>query len=62
MSNAKDHREEWVQRILKALDGLEYGSVQIVVHDSQITQIERLEKLRFQLEKADKPATARKNG
>jgi hypothetical protein len=43
--------EESIERILRALDGLEYGSVQITVHDSKITQIERTEKHRFPLEK-----------
>jgi len=43
--------EQWVGRILRSLEGLEYGSVQIVVHDSQITQIERVERHRFPLEK-----------
>ena len=28
----------WVERIKQILDGLEYGSVQIVVHDGKITQ------------------------
>ncbi|WP_134682733.1 YezD family protein [Brevibacillus migulae] len=56
LSNARDTREEWLQRIVRALEGLEYGSVQIVVHDSQITQIERLEKHRFPLEKAQTAA------
>ena len=31
--------------------GLDYGSVEVVVHDSQVVQIERREKVRF-----DKPA------
>jgi hypothetical protein len=39
------------RRILEAVGSLEYGSVEIVVHDSQVVQIERREKLRF-----DKPA------
>jgi hypothetical protein len=39
--------EFWIEQILRSLEGLEYGSVQIVVHDSQIMQIERLEKFRF---------------
>ena len=38
-------------RILEAVRSLDYGSVEIVVHDSQVVQIERREKLRF-----DKPA------
>jgi hypothetical protein len=43
--------QESISRILRALEGLEYGSVQIVVHDSKITQIERTEKHRFPMEK-----------
>jgi hypothetical protein len=38
-------------RILRAVRSLAYGSVEIVVHDSRVVQIERREKLRF-----DKPA------
>ena len=35
------------QRIEQALRGLEHGSVQLVVHDSQIVRIERVERLRL---------------
>lgn len=44
--------EQWIERIVRSLEGLEYGSVQIVVHDSQIMQIERVEKQRFPIEKS----------
>lgn len=37
------------QRILRALDGIHYGSVEITIHDSQVVQIERKEKLRFEV-------------
>ena len=43
--------ESLVEKIIRSLEGLEYGSVHITVHDSKITQIERLEKQRFPLEK-----------
>lgn len=43
--------KEWIERIIRSLEDLEYGSVQIIVHDSQITQIERLEKFRYPLDK-----------
>jgi hypothetical protein len=33
--------------IASALDGIRYGSIEIIVHDSRIVQIERKEKLRF---------------
>lgn len=55
MSDKKEaQNEELVVRILRALEGLEFGSVQIVVHDSQVIQIDRTEKHRFPLEKAQK--------
>lgn len=61
MSSTPFHpNEQWLKRILHALEGLEYGSVQIVVHDSQITQIERVEKQRFPLEKSEGKAKVAK--
>lgn len=39
--------EIWVQRIIQVLNGLEYGNVQIVVHDGRITQIDKTERKRF---------------
>ena len=35
------------QAILLALKGIRYGSVEIVVHDSKVVQIERRERTRF---------------
>jgi hypothetical protein len=35
------------QAILLALKGIRYGSVEIIVHDSRVVQIERKEKTRF---------------
>lgn len=33
--------------ILRAIGDLSYGSVEVVVHDSRVVQIERKEKIRF---------------
>ncbi|MED4584394.1 YezD family protein [Brevibacillus choshinensis] len=41
------------ERIVKALEDLEYGSIHIVVHDSQVVQIERTEKYRLPAEKLE---------
>ncbi|QRG66621.1 YezD family protein [Brevibacillus choshinensis] len=41
------------ERIARALEDLEYGSIHIVVHDSQVVQIERTEKYRLPPEKAE---------
>lgn len=50
---SKQIENQWVERILQSLEGIEYGSVQIVIHDSKITQIDRLEKQRFPSEKKE---------
>ncbi len=36
-----------VRRIAEILDGLRFGSVEVIVHDSQVVQIERREKVRL---------------
>ena len=40
--------EEWMARIQEAVEGLRYGTVQIVVHDGRIVQIERTERYRYE--------------
>lgn len=35
-----------IQTILRALSGIRYGSVEIIVHDSEVVQVERKEKFR----------------
>jgi hypothetical protein len=45
--NAPSISQSQIERIIKALEGLKYGSVLITVHDSQIVQIDRTEKHRF---------------
>lgn len=44
MENDRVHRIE--QTILQALKDLRFGSVEIIVHDSKVVQIERREKVR----------------
>lgn len=38
---------ETLQQIITALTGLEYGSVEITLHQGRIVQIERRERMRF---------------
>ncbi|MCM3767668.1 YezD family protein [Neobacillus niacini] len=48
----KGHLDQQVlDKITSLLNGLEFGTIQITVHDSQITQIDRLEKHRLPLQK-----------
>ena len=38
---------EIYRRIFDAIRGIRYGSVEVIIHDSQVVQIERKEKVRF---------------
>ncbi|HEY7129570.1 MAG TPA: YezD family protein [Nitrospira sp.] len=47
------------QAVSQALKDLRFGSVEIIVHDSRIVQIERREKLRVELEPARRASLIR---
>lgn len=47
--------QQVIEKIKALLESLEYGSIQITVHDSQITQIDKLEKHRLPLLRKTKP-------
>ncbi|GAB2703433.1 YezD family protein [Paenibacillus thermoaerophilus] len=51
--------EWWINRIADSVNGLEYGAVQIIVHDGRIVQIERTERKRFEAERAKEATSAR---
>jgi hypothetical protein len=40
-------KEAIEKRILQAIKGLNYGSVEIMIHDAKVVQIERKERFRF---------------
>ncbi|MFJ5445917.1 YezD family protein [Methylobacillus methanolivorans] len=39
--------DDVIQEILRSIDLLRFGSIEITVHDGRVTQIERREKVRF---------------
>ena len=51
-SNGHDENEV-LRRIASAISGVRFGSVEVVIQDSRVVQIERKEKFRF-----DKPSRA----
>ncbi|WP_147532851.1 YezD family protein [Bacillus marasmi] len=51
-SKNKKIDQEVIDKIVSFLENIEYGTIQITVHDSQVTQIEKGEKYRFSLKKA----------
>jgi len=48
-----DSGDEILRRIASAINGVRFGSVEVVIQDSRVVQIERKEKFRF-----DKPGRA----
>ncbi len=37
----------WLRTVLAQVEGLQFGVVQITVHDSRVVQVERTERVRF---------------
>ena len=53
-AESNNHGEnEILRRIASAISGVRFGSVEVVIQDSRVVQIERKEKFRF-----DKPGRA----
>jgi hypothetical protein len=44
---SQEHSKEIASKILLAIKDLRFGSVEIVIHDSNVVQIERKEKIRI---------------
>jgi hypothetical protein len=44
--NGADEKLNWLEVVRRQVGTLRYGVVQIVVHDSQVTQIEKTERVR----------------
>jgi hypothetical protein len=42
-----DQNDEIIRQIAQAISGVRYGSVEVVIQDSRVVQIERKEKFRF---------------
>jgi hypothetical protein len=47
LQSEPDSGDEVLQRIVKAISGVRFGSVEVVIQDSRVVQIERKEKFRF---------------
>ena len=43
-----DERRGWLEVVRRQVGSLRYGVVQIVVHDSQVTQIDKTERVRLE--------------
>jgi hypothetical protein len=43
-----DRNVDVYEHIMLALKGIQFGSVEIIIHDGKIVQVERREKIRFE--------------
>ncbi|WP_370655468.1 YezD family protein [Candidatus Binatus sp.] len=46
-SSVPESHEQILERIAHAISGVRFGSVEVVIQDSKVVQIERKEKFRF---------------
>jgi len=46
-SSAAGAGPEWLELVRRQVSSLRFGVVQIVVHDSQVTQVEKTERVRL---------------
>jgi hypothetical protein len=46
-ANATQNIDDVVVQVLKAIQALRFGSIEITVHEGRVTQIEKREKLRI---------------
>jgi len=44
---SQEHNQDIANKILLAIKNLRFGSVEVVIHDSKVVQIERKEKIRI---------------
>ena len=53
--NNKQSTVDWLELVREKVQSLQFGVVQIVVHDSKVTQIERTEKTRLKNDSGPRP-------
>jgi hypothetical protein len=54
LAASQDTEPEWFRLVRQHVGSLKFGTVQITVHDSRVTQVERSEKVRL-----DTPASVK---
>lgn len=52
--SSADKQLSWLEVVRQQVGSLHYGEVQIIVHDSQVTQIEKTERVRLEKPPAQK--------
>ena len=50
----------WVELVRKNVEAIKFGSVQITVNDSQVTELAVAEKINFRMRKLERPKAGKK--
>ena len=50
----------WVELVRKNVEAIKFGSVQITVNDSQVTELAVAEKINFRMRKLERPKPGKK--
>jgi len=53
MADLQGETDRWLSKVQEAVQGMKYGTVQIVVHDGRVVQIDRTERFRYEQSTAD---------
>lgn len=53
LPTAPSNERDWFDLVRQHVSSLRYGTVQIVVHDSHVTQVEKTERVRFERQQSD---------
>jgi hypothetical protein len=53
--SSNGNNAEWLEIVRQQVGSLRYGVVEIIVHDSKVTQIEKTERLRLDKAPAENP-------
>lgn len=59
MTRSVEVTDVWLKRIKEHVTGIEFGTIQITVHDGQIVQIDRTERKRFDTNKLNATSSKR---
>lgn len=53
ISDSRTDEFHWIEIVRRQVDSLRFGVVQIVVHDSRVTQIDKTERVRLEKARAE---------
>lgn len=50
-AESETHKPPWLEVVAEKVRGMQFGTIQITVHDAKVVQVERTERTRFDVPK-----------